>query len=74
MCVIGIRSLGYGIHGSGAGKLLVIPEETGIPLTNNGKSAMVLVPPWSLMTNLTTLMVPVPELTAGPRKWFRSVD
>src|SRR5688500_11477163 len=50
---------------AGAGKLLVTPEATGAPLTNRGKSATVMLPPLSLMTVLTTLMVPTFEPLGG---------
>ena len=36
----------------------MIPDKTDVPLINNGKSLTVLVPPLSLITTLTTLMVP----------------
>jgi hypothetical protein len=43
-------------YDAGALKLLVAPEVTDVPPTNNGKSATTLVPPLSLMTVLVTVM------------------
>src|SRR6188472_170173 len=40
-----------------AGKVLVVPEETGVPFTNREKSETILVPPLSLMTLLMTVTV-----------------
>jgi hypothetical protein len=48
-----------------AGKVLVTPETTGVPLTDNGKLTTVLVPPLSLMTILTTVIVVEEATTAG---------
>src|SRR3989338_5159974 len=42
---------------AGAGNVLVTPERTDAPLTNNGKSEIFLVPPPSFTTCFTTVIV-----------------